>query len=729
MKIGVKLLVVIMGLTLTGIVALIGVTDFLAKREIEKLAQANIRNIALAQGRDIQNWIDTYMNTSRTLAQIMERFEDLEIGSRREVFDVLLRGVVQANPEILGVWTIWEPNALDGMDEAYANTPGSDASGRYIPWWVRSGGSIIVQACVEYEQADYYQYPLTTGKELITDPTYWDIEGKPTLMTDLVTPIKSRGRVVGTLGIDIEVSKVQSKVMAINPYPGSVAAVFSSQGTVVAHFDPERITKPMGETETLEAGSYIFPYMQAVLEGKPYFFRHRDTASKIDRFFTSLPFAIGNTENPWSLSIGVPVSVVMAPVYRVRIINSIIALGTMVLIALAAFFISRSISRPINYLAAMLKDISEGEGDLTKRVSITEKNELGDLAHYFNLTIEKIEHLVLDIKAEAYALTQIGADLASDMAETAASVNEITAHIKSVRVQTGRQEEHFKGTSAVMDRVMQYVDAVNRQIQKQAACMSQSSGDIAQMLANVDRVTQDLIRNGENVTRLDQASERGRSSLQEVSADMQEIARKSEGLLEITRAIKNLANQTNLLSMNAAIEAAHAGEAGKGFAVVAQEIHNLAASSSSQSKTISAVLDSIKSAIDKIIKATNGVLLNFEAINDGVKTVTTQDAAVRRAMEDQGAGSKGILKAIGELNEITHEVEQSVQGMMEASREVIAESRRLEGITVEIGNSIQEMSVGAEEIDTAVNRINDRSTENKQGIDALMQEVSRFKVP
>jgi methyl-accepting chemotaxis protein len=258
--------------------------------------------------------------------------------------------------------------------------------------------------------------------------------------------------------------------------------------------------------------------------------------------------------------------------------------------------------------------------------------------------------------------------------------------------------------------------------------VAKSSSAIEEMIANIQSVTKTLEKNSESVKDLMDSSEIGRVGLEEVSTDIQKIARESEGLLEINAVMENIASQTNLLSMNAAIEAAHAGEAGKGFAVVADEIRKLAESSGEQSKTISAVLKKIKESIDKITKSTDNVLNKFEAIDNGVKTVSEQSANIRNAMEEQSVGSQQILEVIGQLNEITQQVKSSSLEMLEGSKEVITEGRNLEMVTQEIANGMNEMAAGADQINVAVNRVNDISGQNKDNIDTLVQEVSRFKV-
>jgi len=424
-------------------------------------------------------------------------------------------------------------------------------------------------------------------------------------------------------------------------------------------------------------------------------------------------------------------------------INNVIAgnvakqMKTIAIIAVIILFTSAVVNilsyklillKPINSATAMLKEISEGEGDLTKRLTLSGRDEISDMAQYFNKTFEKIKHMVLVIKKEARNLDNIGNDLASNMTETAAAVNQITANIQNIKGRVINQSASVTQTHATMEQVVSNINNLNDSVEKQSNNVSQASSAIEEMVANVHSVTDTLVKNTGNVNTLLEASEVGRNGLQEVATDIQEIAKESAGLLEINAVMENIASQTNLLSMNAAIEAAHAGEMGKGFAVVAGEIRKLAESSSTQSKTISNVLKKIKSSIDKITKSTDNVLNRFEAIDSNVKTVSQQEENVRNAMEEQGEGSKQVLQSTSSLNELTQQVKRGSNEMLDETREVIKESSNLEKITQEITGGMNEMAIGADEINEAVNHVNEISNKNREGISTLMREVARFKV-
>jgi methyl-accepting chemotaxis protein len=401
----------------------------------------------------------------------------------------------------------------------------------------------------------------------------------------------------------------------------------------------------------------------------------------------------------------------------------IVALAVSVLLAV---IITSSLTKPIVKLAGILKVVAGG--DLTQSVDINTKDELGDLSHNFNITLDKIRNMIGSIKKEADILSDIGTDLSSNMNNTASAINEVTANIHSIKNRVINQSASVTETNATMEQVMANINKLNSHVDNQGRNVSQASSAIEEMVANINSVTNTLVNNASNVKTLQEASEVGRTGLQEVASDIQEIARESEGLLEINAVMENIASQTNLLSMNAAIEAAHAGEAGKGFAVVADEIRKLAESSSEQSKTIGNVLKKIKESIDKITKSTGNVLTKFEAIDSGVRTVSDQEENIRHAMEEQGEGSKQVLGGVGNVNEITRQVKGSSEEMLEGSKEVMHESRNLEKVTQEITGGMNEMASGADQINVAVHNVSEMTTRNREAIDSLIREVSRFKV-
>jgi methyl-accepting chemotaxis protein len=410
----------------------------------------------------------------------------------------------------------------------------------------------------------------------------------------------------------------------------------------------------------------------------------------------------------------------------------ITALVASVLLSLT---ITSNIVKPLLPLSAFMEKVGT-TGDIVMRQEdnrvmskyVQRNDEIGMMIRSFYQTLDKIREMVTNIKKKAEALHDIGNILSSNMNQTAASVNEISANVQSIKGRVINQSASVTQTHETMEQLTINIKKLDERVDNQSIHVSRASSAIEQMVANIRSVTDTLVKNEENVKSLMGVSQVGRDGLQDVVQDIQEISRESEGLLEINSVMENIASQTNLLSMNAAIEAAHAGEAGKGFAVVADEIRKLAESSSEQSKTIGTVLKKIKDSIDKINKSTNNVLGKFEAIDLSVRTVADQAETIRNAMEEQEAGSRQVLEGIGNVNEITLQVNRSSDEMLEGAKDVIRESNNLEDVTKEISGGMNEIAVGTEQINVAVNHVNEISGENRKNIDHLIREVSRFKV-
>jgi methyl-accepting chemotaxis protein len=684
-------------------------------------AEENLENMTGLHAFELEGRYQVYMDVVQNLAQIMNGYQAVEPASRRSRYTETIQTLMDSRANFVGIYTVWKPGVIDDRAEELANTPGTDASGNFIPWVTRESGRLETRAYTDWQAA------LAAVKNVptISDPVRRTVAGKELLVSNITAPIILDGTtdIVGLIGISVELSLSQSIVSALKPYETGRAILISNNGTVVAHYDATKVGLPAEQVLSPIVGALgVSEVNEALRTGTGQVF------SINGRICDAYPFTIGDSTTPWALLSSVEEATVLADVTALTQFTIILVIIAAVVSAVIVFFIASNIVTPIVNVSLTLKDISEGEGDLTKSIDIKSKDEIGDLAHYFNQTLEKIKKLVVTIKQQAVALFDIGNELASNMTETAAAINEITANIQSIKGRVINQSASVTETNATMEQITVNIDKLNGHIDRQTSSVSQSSSAIEEMLANIQSVTQTLVKNASNVKDLADASEVGRSGLQEVATDIQEIARESEGLLEINAVMENIASQTNLLSMNAAIEAAHAGEAGKGFAVVADEIRKLAESSGEQSKTISTVLKKIKDSIDKITKSTDAVLNKFEAIDSGVKTVSDQEENIRNAMEEQSTGSQQILEAIGQLNDITQLVKGGSLEMLEGSKEVIQESKNLELVTQEITNGMNEMATGAEQINVAVNRVNTITGENKENIDILVREVSKFKV-
>jgi methyl-accepting chemotaxis protein len=376
-------------------------------------------------------------------------------------------------------------------------------------------------------------------------------------------------------------------------------------------------------------------------------------------------------------------------------------------------------------LAAMEKNAA---GDLSHSVTATAPGETGKTILLFNALADSLRRLVMTVETEGENLDDVGFELSSRMGDTAKAVAGIEAAVEAIRERTRLQNASTQRTNAAMEQMTAAITVLNGEVEIQGKSVDQSSEAIEEALANITRVAGICQANAENVARLAEASGVGRTGLEAVAQDIQNIARDSEGLLEINAVIQSVASKTNLLSMNAAIEAAHAGEAGKGFAVVADEIRKLAENSAEQSKTIGTVLKKITDSIASIQQAANGVLEKFETIDAGVQSVMEEDERIRGAMEEQSAGGKQILEALEKLNDITRRVQAGAGEMQKECGAVIQEGKNLETASAEISEGVTEIASKTGEVNNAVERLREIGGKNIRNIETLGKAISQINI-
>ena len=400
-----------------------------------------------------------------------------------------------------------------------------------------------------------------------------------------------------------------------------------------------------------------------------------------------------------------------------------------VVVLLVVFFlmIRAIVINPLNAVANAVHNLASGNADLTYRLDVRKGDELGMIARDVNVFMELMQRLVLELKDTHESLARIGDSLGTNAHESASAIAEIMANIEGVRHQSESQSKSVATTDTVVASSIGAVTKLDSSIASQAAGITQSSAAIEEMVGNIGSVSGSVQKMNSRFSELVTTTEDGRSRLDAVDERVKGIATQSQLLIEANSIIAQIASQTNLLAMNAAIEAAHAGSAGAGFSVVADEIRKLAETSGKQAKTINSELRAILASITEVVSTSGDAKRAFGEIMTRVNEAESLIGEINGAMTEQMSASKETLEALRDMNSSSADVQERSRELLEGVNVVQREMLSVTEISASILGSMDEMAAGAKQINVAAQGVSSLATETLEAINTMENLIGKFK--